>query len=91
MDSYKIEWKQSAVKELKKLPKEMIAKILVAVQKLSLNPFPPKTTKLVGTHQSFRIRVGDYRIVYNIFSKTLIIEIVRVKHRRNVYQKQSQV
>ncbi len=87
MDSYKIEWKQSAVKELKKLPKEMIAKILVAVQKLSSNPLPLKTTKLVGTQQSFRIRVGDYRIVYNIFFKTLIIEIVRVKHRRNVYQK----
>jgi mRNA-degrading endonuclease RelE of RelBE toxin-antitoxin system len=41
------------------------------------NPLPLKTTKLVGTQQSFRIRVGDYRIVYNIFFKTLIIEIVR--------------
>jgi mRNA interferase RelE/StbE len=51
------------------------------------NPLPLKTTKLVGTQQSFRIRVGDYRIVYNIFFKTLIIEIVRVKHRRNVYQR----
>jgi mRNA interferase RelE/StbE len=87
MDSYKIAWKQSAVKELKKLPKEMIAKILATVEKLSSNPCPPKTTKLIGTQQSFRIRVGDYRIVYNVFSKTLIIEIVRVRHRRDVYQR----
>ena len=86
MDSYKIEWKQSAVKELKTLPKEAIAKILAALETLSSNPFSPKTTKLVGTQQSFRIRVDDYRVVYNIFSKTLTIEIVRVKHRRDVYK-----
>ncbi len=86
MDLYKIEWKRSAVKELKKLPKETISKILVAVQELSSNPFPNQTTKLVGSQQSFRIRIGDYRVVYNIFAETLIIEIVRVKHRKEVYK-----
>ncbi len=86
MESYKIEWKRSAIKELKKLPKETIEKILAAVEKLSANPFPHRTTKLVGSSQSFRIRVGDYRIIYNIFAKTLTIEIVRVKHRREVYK-----
>lgn len=86
MDSYKIEWKQTAVKELKQLPKEIIPKILAVAQKLSSNPLPPQTTKLVGTQNSFRIRAGDYRIIYNIFSKTLIIEVIRVKHRKEVYK-----
>lgn len=86
MDSYKIEWKRSAIKELKKLSKETISKILAAVENLSSNPLPNRTTKLVGSQQSFRIRIGDYRVVYNIFSKTLIIEIVRIKHRRNIYR-----
>lgn len=86
MDSYKIEWKRTAIKELKKLPKEAISKILAAVENLSSNPLPNRTTKLVGSQQSFRIRIGDYRVVYNIFSKTLIIEIVRIKHRRNIYR-----
>ncbi len=86
MDSYKIEWKRSAIKELKKLPKETISKILAAVENLSSNPLPNRTTKLVGSQQSFRIRIGDYRVVYNIFSKNLSIEIVRIKHRRNIYR-----
>lgn len=64
----------------------MISKILVAVEKLSSNPLPKQTTKLVGSQHSFRIRVGDYRIVYSVYSTTLTIEILRVKHRKNVYK-----
>lgn len=70
MELYKIEWKHSAIKELKKFPKEAINKILESVGNLSTNPFPKKTRKLVGTQQSFRIRVGDYRVIYNISCKS---------------------
>jgi mRNA interferase RelE/StbE len=86
MDSYKIQWKRSALKELKQLPKEKVGPIFKAVEELALNPFPNKVKKLTDSEHGFRIRVGDYRIIYNIFSKTLIIEIVRVKHRKEVYK-----
>ncbi len=86
MTSYQIEWKNSARKELKKLPPDIIRKIIYAVESLAENPQPPNCRKLVGSEQTWRIRVGDYRIIYNIFSSILIIEIVRVAHRKDAYR-----
>ena len=87
MESYKIEWKRSATKELKQLPNDLIEKVLKVVKALSSNPFPTQTKKLVGSEHSFRIRVGDYRIIYNLYSKILIIEIIRIGHRRDIYNR----
>ena len=86
MASYKIEWKNSAYKELQKLPRPMIAKVVTAVLDLSNNPFPHGVKKLVGSEYSYRIRIGDYRIVYEVFENRLVIEIVRVRHRKDVYR-----
>lgn len=85
MDSYDIEWKRSAVKELRQLPKEMIARILQAVESLAENPFPTGVKKLVGSEHTYRIREGDYRVIYDVQSKTLVVEIIRVAHRKDVY------
>ncbi len=86
MASYRIEWKNSAYKELQKLPRQMITRIVAEVGNLSSNPFPPGVKKLVGSEYSYRIRVGDYRVVYEIIEDKLIIEIVRVRHRKDVYR-----
>ncbi|MBX3056828.1 MAG: type II toxin-antitoxin system RelE/ParE family toxin [Anaerolineae bacterium] len=86
MDFYQIEWKHSAQKELRKLPAETIQKIMEAVDTLSENPFPPGCRKLVGSDQTWRIRIGHYRVIYNVFSATLVIEIVRVAHRKDAYR-----
>jgi mRNA interferase RelE/StbE len=86
MDTYKIEWKRSATKELEKLPRPMISKIVSAVDNLSSNPFPQGVRKLVGTEDTYRIRIGDYRVLYNIIQNRLIIEIVRVRHRKDAYK-----
>jgi mRNA interferase RelE/StbE len=86
MDTYKIEWKRSATKELEKLPRPMISKIVSAVDNLSSNPFPQGVRKLVGTEDTYRIRIGDYRVLYNIIENRLIIEIVRVRHRKDAYK-----
>ena len=86
MASYKIEWKNSAYKELQKLPRPMIAKISVAVLDLSNVPFPHGVKTLVGSEFRYRIRIGDYRVVYEVFENRLIIEIVRVRHRKDVYR-----
>lgn len=86
MDTYKIEWKRSAVKQLEKLPRQMISKVVAAVDSLSSNPYPQGVRKLVSTENSYRIRVGDYRVLYNIVENKLVIEIIRVGHRRDVYR-----
>lgn len=84
MDTYKIEWKRSATKELRKLPRQMISKVVAAVDSLSSNPYPQGVRKLVSTENSYRIRVGDYRVLYNIVEKKLIVEIIRVGHRKDI-------
>lgn len=86
MASYKIEWKQSAKKELKKLDKQIVPRILQAVENLADNPYSSGSKKLIGSDSIYRIRVGDYRIVYNIKSSVLIIEIIKVGHRREIYR-----
>ncbi len=85
MASYKLKWKRSAIKELKRLPKGAIAKVLKAVEQLPVNPYPVGVRKLAGSEHSYRIREGDYRVVYSIGSSIPIIEILRVGHRKNVY------
>jgi mRNA interferase RelE/StbE len=86
MDIYRIEWKRSALKELQKLPGPLISKIVSAVDNLSSNPFPQGVRKLVATEDTYRIRIGDYRVLYNIIEKKVIIEIIRVGHRKDVYK-----
>jgi mRNA interferase RelE/StbE len=85
MASYRIEWKPSAVKELKRLPRETIPRIVSAVGELASNPFPQGVVKLKGTNYTYRIRVGDYRIVYTVENVVLRIEIVRIR-RRDAYR-----
>ena len=87
MASYRISWKRSAQKELRKLPQQEIQRILQAVEALADEPYPSGVRKLVGSEQSYRIRIGDYRVVYTIAAAKLIIEIVRVRHRKDVYVK----
>jgi mRNA interferase RelE/StbE len=87
MGSYNIEWKHSAARELRKLPREAISRILQAVEQLATEPYPHGVRKLIGSERTYRIRVGDYRVVYNVVSSTLIIQIVRVGHRREVYDR----
>lgn len=86
MDSYQVEWKRSAVKELRKLPQQLISKIVAAVDRLALNPRPQGCRKLVGSEDTFRIRVGDYRVLYNMIENKLTVEIIRVGHRKDAYK-----
>ena len=87
MDSYSIAWKRSAAQELKRLPKEIVERILQAVERLSTEPYPSGVRKLVGSEHTYRIRIGDYRITYSVTASALVIEIIRVGHRRDVYNR----
>ncbi len=86
MDSYTIEWKRSAVKELKQLPQDVIARILKAVEQLPNNPYPAGVKKLMGAERTYRLRVGMYRVVYTIEAAVLVITVIRVGHRKDVYR-----
>ncbi len=85
MDSYRIEWKRSTIKELRSLPTHIVLRIVAAVTQLSANPFPLGIRKLSGAHHTYRIREGDYRVIYTVTSSALLIEVIRVAHRKDVY------
>ena len=86
MALYNIEWKRSATNELKQLPKNAIHKALSIVKELTSNPHPNASKKLSGADNTYRIRFGDYRIVYNVMDQVLIIEVIRIGHRKDVYR-----
>jgi mRNA interferase RelE/StbE len=86
MASWKIHWRNSTKKDLRRIAVKEIPRIIEAVESLSRNPYPVGCVKLSGSESAFRIRVGDYRIIYEIIENQLMIEVIKVGHRRDVYQ-----
>ena len=86
MVSYRIEIKSSAAKELEKLPRQMIPKVVDAIKGLAENPYPQGVRKLAGFEHTYRVRVGDYRILYDVLDKRLVVEIIRIRHRKDAYK-----
>ncbi len=86
MANYKILIKPSAKKELEKLPKKDLQKIVVKIKNLSSEPRPEGSEKL-SADDKFRIRQGNYRIVYSIEDDKLIVLVVKIGHRRDIYRK----
>jgi len=87
MATCQIEWKPSALRELKRLDRRVVSRIVDAVASLSVNPLPPGIKKLHGGERSYRMRVGDYRVIYEVFSGRLVVEVIRVRHRKDAYRK----
>ena len=87
MNHYKIEFDRRVKSDLKSVPTQDIKRIKAAISHLSSNPRPPGCKKLKGKkHEYFRIRVGNYRVVYTIEDEVLLIIVVRVGHRKEIYQ-----
>lgn len=86
MASWRIEWRRSALRDLRRVDAQSAARVIAAVEGLASDPFPNGCRKLVGAKQSWRIRVGDYRVVYSPLEEIVTIDIVRVVHRRDVYR-----
>ena len=85
MAFYKLEFIKSVKKDLKHLPKNDIVKILDRIYGLSANSRPKQSKKLTG-QEKYRLRYGKYRILYEIRDQLLLITIVKVGHRKNIYQ-----
>jgi mRNA interferase RelE/StbE len=78
--------KSSAERDLRKLPPTIFQRVNEKILALRDDPYPPGVRKLVGAIEGWRIRVGDYRILYQIDAAAQTVTIVRVKHRREVYR-----
>ena len=85
MANYKLLIKPSAIKELNKVPKKELSKITNKIQSLSKDPRPSGCEKLAAQN-AYRIRQGSYRIIYTIEDDNLIILVIKIGHRRDVYR-----
>ena len=86
MAQYKLQFKAAVQKDLRKIPKKDVLRILDKIEALSDNPIPPQAEKLSGD-EKYRIRQGNYRILYQIEDNILLVTVVKVGHRRDVYQR----
>ena len=84
MNTYQVEISRDAAKFLKKLDKKTLYRIQGVIELLSQNPRPPKSKKLTNKNY-WRVRVGDYRIIYEIHDKNLIIIVIKIANRRDAY------
>ena len=85
MDSYKLFFKRSAEKELRAVPKSYLPKIIEKIKTLSQNPRPHGVQMLKGESRYFRLRQGDYRIIYEVDDPNQKVTMIKIGHRREVY------
>ncbi|MGA9059005.1 MAG: type II toxin-antitoxin system RelE/ParE family toxin [Terriglobia bacterium] len=83
---YAITFARSARKELESLDRPLVNRIFPVIESLAQNPRPAKCKKLSGVQNRWRIRIGDYRVVYQIFDDERVVDIVAVRHRREAYR-----
>ena len=86
MGFYNISFKKSAEKELRSLDKKLIPRVLNSIEDLSDDPMPSGCRKLVGSEMTYRIRIGDYRVIYLLDHDASRIEIQKIAHRREIYR-----
>jgi len=83
---YRVFLERAVEKDLKRLSSEVHDRVIIAIRGLASDPRPPGCRKLAGSKHDWRIRVGDYRVVYEIADEIRIVRVNRVRHRREVYR-----
>jgi len=83
--TYQVQVARRALKSLAGLPRKEQQRIRAAIDLLADTPRPPGCVAMVGESSAYRVRVGDCRIVYEVHDRTLLIQVVRIGHRRKVY------
>jgi len=86
MGSCSLRLKPAAEKDLRKLPRDMLQRVVQALEGLRDDPLPHQSKKLVGTDRLYRIRVGDYRLVYEVDMRSAEVTVHYIRHRREVYR-----
>ncbi|AER49451.1 hypothetical protein SG4_41 [Mycobacterium phage SG4] len=87
MSSYRVEIETSAAKQIQRLQRSEQKRVMIAITALADDPRPHGCTKLSGTTDAYRIRVGNFRVVYVIDDGLHIVNVTRVGHRREVYKR----
>jgi mRNA interferase RelE/StbE len=85
MAHYDLRVKPSVARDLRVIPRADVQRILMRIESLREYPRPPGSEKLTGLER-YRVRQGNYRILYNVADNELIVEVVKVGHRRDVYR-----
>lgn len=86
MSKYSVTFARSARKELESLPAAVVRRIFPKIESLATNPRPSGCKKLKGSTDLWRIRVGEYRVIYSIFDTVVRVEIIAVRHRSDAYE-----
>ena len=83
---YRVVVERSAEKDLRRLPLKVRFRVADVLRSLANNPRPIGSRKLTGTKHDWRIRVGDYRVIYEIADSIRVVRVYRIRHRREVYR-----
>lgn len=86
MAKYLIEYSKTVKKDIKKIPKKDLQQIVEKIYKLSIDPRQSGIKKLSGTRDLYRARCGDYRIIYEIRDNELVVLVIKIGHRSDVYR-----
>ena len=84
--AYRIEFKPLALRQLEKLPRDVQKRLAGKIESLRDDPFPPGCKKMEGLPDAWRIRTGDYRVVYQVHRGILLVLVLTVGHRKDVYR-----
>lgn len=87
MTEYLVTFAASAKKELRDLPPDVVGRVIPRIRELSANPRPAGSKKLHGYRNRWRIRIGDHRVVYAIDDGARVVDITRIAHRKDVYNR----
>jgi mRNA interferase RelE/StbE len=84
--AYSVQLKESASEFLNELPAALRLRIFRKIEALGENPYPPGNRKLKGEERAYRIRVGDYRVVYEVYEDLVLVFVLRIGPRKDVYR-----
>ncbi|MBN3897748.1 MAG: type II toxin-antitoxin system RelE/ParE family toxin [Nostoc sp. NOS(2021)] len=87
--SYEVKFSRGAKKQFRKLPIDVQQRIQTNINDLAIEPRPNGVKKLQGDDNSYRVRVGDYRVVYEVDDDVLIVTVIKVGHRSEIYKDES--
>ena len=84
--SYRVEFTPRAAKELAAVPPPFQKRIALRIDALAAEPRPRSAKKLAGSDDLYRIRVGDYRVIYQVADRVVLVTVIRIGHRRDIYR-----
>lgn len=85
-DRFRVEFAPSVERDLRRLPSSMATRLIERIEQLADDPQPFGVRKLVGADRTYRVRVGDYRIVYDVDFRERVVTVQRVRHRSDAYR-----